>query len=130
TLTAQTDADANPQVDVSGTGTQGVLTASPSPLDFGGVLVNESDTQPVTITNTGNDSVINIQAGISGNSAFTVPSTDCSSLAQGATCEVRVQFSPTQKDVLVSGTLTVSGDAPDATGTSPSPISVTLSGSG
>ena len=101
TLTVITDAN-DPTVDVDGTGVAAdVATAdlSPGSYDFGNVDVGDSQSHLFVLTNTGTAQLASISVSISGSVKFTLDTaaTDpCgSTLAAGASCNIKVVFAPT-----------------------------------
>jgi hypothetical protein len=123
-LTITSDASNSPlAIALTGTGTQGGLSFSPGNVNFGSVVVGQSGTQTVKLTNSGNTSVTVNLAQISGSgyamSGFTTPTT----LTAGQSASVNVQFSPTATGGSVGG-IVFTDNAPG------SPQSVTLTGSG
>lgn len=112
--------------------TAGYLTASPSSMNFGTIQVASSQTQYVTLTNSGGSSVTISQATVTGNgfglSGFAAPET----LAAGQSLTLTIAFVPTLSGTS-SGTLTFTSNASDptlgvllsGTGTSPGQLTVT-----
>ena len=105
-------------------------TASPSTetLAFGSQLRGTlSDPRAVTVTNTGHGQLAVDAVRLAGDDIddFVVSADTCShtTLALGATCTVRVRFSPSASGAR-NATLAVSSNDPDA------PLSVALEGSG
>ena len=97
-----------------------------SSLDFGSVLVGNTETQAVTVTNLGDtsDPTIDITGvTVSGDSAFTAGSPSQTSLAPGDSVDIPVSFAP-QDAQAKAGTLEITH-----TGTN-SPLTVDLSGEG
>jgi hypothetical protein len=93
-------------VSLSGTATTGTLSADQNSLDFGGVVLNQgnSNQQHVTISNGPSASVIinNVQIIGSGASSFNIQSSNCQN--QGAfgpnnTCQVYIQFQPSSAGI-------------------------------
>ena len=122
-LTITDDAAGSPHaVPVSGTGTVPIVALSPTSLTFAGQKVGTTSTaQAVTLTNTGNAALVISSIAVSGDFAQT---NACgSSLAPGASCAIRVTFTPTATGTR-TGTLTVTDDAAG------SPHVVQLSGTG
>ena len=91
-------------------GTSEEVTATPNPLDFGAVSLNDTQTLPVTVSNT-NGVVVGI-AGIklSGSTAYTQTNNCGTKLAPGASCTVSVTVNVTSA-VTYSGTLSVTESA-------------------
>jgi len=116
---------------LSGNGTSAsapIAGLSPNPLVFPAVTVNGNYTQATaTLTNTGNATLTNIVASITGTDAgsFQIyPSSTCgSTLAAGASCTYLMNFYPQSVGGL-SATLSVADNA------SGSPQTITLSGIG
>lgn len=100
------------------------VSVSTTALDFGEVLVGQTATRILTVSNTGTADLtlsgIAITSGVDFSLADTCPST----LAPSAACEITVSFTPTVTGGL-SDVLTISSDDPDQ----PS-INVALSGTG
>ncbi len=100
-----------------------LLSASPTSLSFGNILLGSSSTQTVTLTNSGNSSVTISQVNVSGAgfsaSGLTLPLT----LAAGQGTSLSVLFAPTVAGS-VTGSLSVVSNATN------SPAVTTLSGSG
>ena len=133
-LTFIDNAPGSPQsVALSGSGTTASAPAvllSPTSLSFGNQQVNTTRAaQPVTLTNSGNAALTINSIGLSGTNSgdFAPQSNDCpsssSTLAAGASCTIRVTFSPTATGSR-SASLTFTDNA------SGSPQSVALSGTG
>jgi len=103
------------------------VSLSPTSLTWGKVLVGNTGAKKiVTVTNTGN-ATLDITS-ITASSEFAVVAAskklNCgSTLAAGASCEFKVDFSPTQTGV-VTGTVTLTDNA------SNSPQTVSLTGTG
>jgi hypothetical protein len=98
------------------------ITASPTSLAFGTVLVGSSSAaQTVTLQNTGSSTatISSIIAGI----GFTETNTCGSNLAAGASCKVSVVFTPTAA-TSYAASLTINSNATDGT------LTVTLTGTG
>ncbi len=115
----------NTSVGVSLTGsgyTSGYLSA-PSSMNLGSVQVGSSQTQAMTLSNTGGSSVTISSAAVSGTtfsvSGLTFPYT----LAAGASASLSVKFSPTASGTS-NATLSVSSNASDSS------AAVSLTGSG
>ncbi|MGB7190568.1 MAG: choice-of-anchor D domain-containing protein, partial [Acidobacteriaceae bacterium] len=118
------------QVSLSGLGaggSSGTVAASPTSLNFGSVsLGSSSASQIITVTNSTSSSVTMSASVISGANSgdFAISSTSCgSTLAASASCTASVLFEPTAAGARAAAwTLTI--------GSSPTPLSVALSGSG
>jgi hypothetical protein len=101
--------------------TGGQLTLSPASLDFGDVTVGSSDTQTVTLTNSGDASLTISQADLTG-ADFSISSL-LVTLAAGQTTTFSVTFAPTTSGSH-TGALTLTSDA------SNSPSTLPLAGNG
>jgi Abnormal spindle-like microcephaly-assoc'd, ASPM-SPD-2-Hydin len=103
--------------------TAGYLAPNPSGVSFGNVQVGNSQTQYVTLTNSGGSSISISQPTVTGAgfslSGFTAPE----SLTPGQSLTLSVAFAPTSSGTS-SGSLTFTSNASDPT------ISVALSGTG
>lgn len=108
---------------LSGTAVTLQLSAVPSSVSFGNVVLGSSSSQTVVVTNTGTAAVTISQLNVTGAgfsaSGFALPLT----LAAGANASLSAVFSPTSTGT-ASGTI---GIVSNATG---SPTNVSLSGSG
>ncbi|MGC2721501.1 MAG: choice-of-anchor D domain-containing protein, partial [Candidatus Acidiferrales bacterium] len=122
-LTVISDASNSPlMVSLSGTATQAGLSISPSTLNFSNVQVNQTSSQSVTLTNTGNSNVTINLATLSGNefgmSGLSLPK----SISAGQSISFSVTFAPTSAGA-ATGSITFTDNAPG------SPQVVTLVGS-
>lgn len=114
-------------VSVSGTGVPVInMSVSPSPLSFGSILLGQSATQTLTITNS-SASTDTLTGSVAGLSApFLVVSGGSSfSLAPGKSRTVVVSFTPTATGTF-SDTLTITHNATNQT----SPINLAITGTG
>jgi hypothetical protein len=102
---------------------QGQLTANPSSVDLGNVLVGSRGSQTITLMNRGTANVTISAASASGTgftiSGLTIPA----AISTGANTAFTVQFSPILTGN-VSGSILISSDAPG------SPLTIVLSGAG
>ena len=105
-------------------GTAPVLQVAPPSVDFGGVFVGSFATADITLANNGN-ATLNLSSVAISNPPTTVVFTQALSaapcgttLAAGATCVVRVKFTPATIGTLYSGTLDISSNDPSSPGTS------------
>lgn len=112
-------------VSLSGTGynPQAGYLAAPASMNLGSVTVGSSQTQSLTVSNTGGASLTISGATLNGSaysvSGLTYPYT----LAAGASASLSVVFAPTTTGTL-NGTLTLASSASDPS------VSVSLTGSG
>src|SRR5262245_44715759 len=94
-----------------GTPTPASLTFDPaSPFNFGDVLVGQTTSQSLTVTNAGGQSYTSLKVSRSGAAAFTLSADTCAGTALGKkkTCTVTVMFSPTAAGPQAA-TVTVTG---------------------
>jgi hypothetical protein len=108
---------------LTGTGIQGVLTFNPSSTDFGNQQVGSASiARSVSLTNTGTASLTVSNIGISSGATDFAQTSNCPTIAAGASCTVNLGFSA-QTSGVRSGTLSVTHDGAGAT-------SASLSGTG
>ncbi|MGH9686847.1 MAG: beta strand repeat-containing protein [Candidatus Acidiferrales bacterium] len=121
TVTIHTSAS-NPTLSIalSGTGTQGVLSANPSSINFGSLLVASTGSVSVTLTNSGTAPVALSAASASGT-GFTMSGFTAGTVNPGATSSFTVTFAP-KISGSASGTVSVTSNAPG------SPLKIGLSG--
>jgi hypothetical protein len=114
---------------LTGTGVApaGVISATPSSLNFGYYAVGRTDpaVQAVTVTNNGSSSITGLQAAITGDFVLqSAPQNPCGSMLPiGASCNIGVAFTPSQVNGRI-GSLTITGT------NLPTLFIVALSGSG
>src|SRR5277367_1345325 len=111
-LTILSDASNSPlAISITGTGTQAGLTIAPSALTFGNVIVGQTGTQSVKLTNSGNSSVTINLATVTGTgfgiSGLSLPTT----LTGGQSISFSAQFTPTGASA-ASGSITFTDNAP------------------
>jgi hypothetical protein len=107
-------------------------SVSPTSIDFGGVTVNSTAQQAVTITNTGNSPLQIQSVSISGSNAFTIAGwPGKTQLRPSSTLQLTVNFSPTSA-ASFTGALNVQTNASSqnvplsASGLSPAPTPTTV----
>ena len=125
TLSIVSNASNSPlSIPLSGTGlTAGALTPNPTSVNFGNVTVGNNQTVPVTVTNTGGESVTVSSAAASG-SGFSVTGVNPPiTLNAGQGVTFNVIFTPSAAGA-ASGTLTINSTASNTT------LTVPLSGTG
>src|SRR5271155_5200053 len=110
-------------ISLAATGTQTGLTISPSALSFGDVVVGQSGTQSVKLTNSGNSNLTINLATVAGTgfgiSGLSLPTT----LAGGQSLSFIAQFAPPATGA-ATGSITFTDNAPG------SPQTLTMVGSG
>jgi len=115
------DSDPTVVVGVSGTGIQAGLSANPSSINFGSVLVNTSSSVSVTLKNTGTANTTVSAASASGTgfsiSGLSTPLT----LTAGQTATFTAKYAPTSAGT-GSGSVSITSNAPG------SPLTIALSG--
>ena len=122
---AITSTATNPTLNIplSGTGTQGALTASPASIPFGSVTLGSSASVPVTVSNTGTAAVSITAHSITGTGFTLTGWTAPASLNPGQTTSFTVTFAPTSA-AAASGSVSITSSAPG------SPLIISLTGSG
>ena len=123
-LTILSDASNSPlAISLTGTGTQTGLAISPSTLSFGNVIVGQTGTQSVKLTNSGNSSLTINMATVLGTgfgiSGLSFPTT----LTAGQSVSFSAQFAPTTAGA-GTGSITFTDNAPG------SPQTVSMVGTG
>jgi len=109
-------------VSLSGTGIQGALSANPASISFGSILIGNSSSVNVTLTNSGTASLTINGASASGT-GFSMSALASQTLTAGQTATFTATFAPTASGN-ASGTVSVTSSAPN------SPLVINLSGSG
>jgi hypothetical protein len=115
--------DATLSIPLSGTGTEGGLSANPTSVNFGNVLLGTTGSTPVTLTNSGSANVTISAASASGTgfgiSGLSTPLT----LTPGQNTSFTAKFTPASTGSL-SGSVSITSNAPG------SPMAIALSGTG
>ncbi len=110
-------------IPLSGSGTQGSLTANPLTVGFGNVMVGANGTSSVTLTNSGSASISISQANVSGTgfsiSGMATPMT----LAAGQGISFTAKFAPTAAGA-ATGSISLTSNSPN------SPLVIGLTGTG
>jgi len=122
-LVFTTSASTNPlQVALSGTGITPQLSATPSSLAFGSIVLGASSNLSLVLANKGSAAVTGLTLSTSGDYSVTIPCPQ-TTLAVGTSCKVQVTFTPTALGAR-NGTLTIASSDPS------SPLTVPLTGTG
>jgi hypothetical protein len=131
TLTVNTDAGFTRELTVAGEARDVSLTASPTPVEFSGVVRGNTEEIIVTVSNTGTVDLSNISTSITNNedSEFEIGSANTtlgSTLSAGSSGDIAVQYTPDNEENN-TGTLNIQyesiiGDVQT--------LSISLSGSG
>ena len=108
---------------LAGLGTQPGLAASPTAVNFKGVVVGNSATASINLSNTGNAAVTVSQATASGAGFTIIGSPAGQTIQPGQSVRFTAQFSPTSVGS-TSGSVSVASNAPN------SPLTIGLSGTG
>lgn len=124
TLSITSNAPGSPVViPLSGTGVQGQLSANPSPVAFGSVIVGSNSAQVITLTNNGTAAVTISSGSISGTgftlSGLTTPQT----VNAGASSTLTATFTPTATGA-APGSISITSNASNST------LVISLSGTG
>src|SRR5580698_987741 len=118
-----TATDSNISIPLTGTGTEGSLTANPGSVNFGSQLTGSSSTVNVTLTNGGTANVNINSATVSGAAFSTTGLTTPQTLAAGQSVTFGVKFAPTATGA-ASGSISIASNLPS------SPLTIALSGTG
>jgi hypothetical protein len=108
---------------LSGTGTQAQIAATPSSAAFGSVVVGNSNSQTITVSNGGNVSLTISQAALAGAGFSTSGMTAPMTIAAGKSATFNAIFTPSSAGT-VSGSVTLVSNAPS------SPLTIALGGTG
>jgi hypothetical protein len=108
---------------LAGLGTQPGLAASPTAVNFKGVVVGNSGTASINLSNTGTAAVTVSQAAASGAGFTIIGSPAGQTIQPGQSLSFTAQFSPTSVGS-ASGSVSVASNAPN------SPLTIVLSGTG
>jgi len=108
---------------LAGLGTQPGLAASPTAVNFKGVVVGNSGTASISLSNTGTAAVTVSQATASGAGFTIVGSPAGQTIQPGQSISFTAQFSPASVGS-ASGSVSVASNAPN------SPLTIALSGTG
>ena len=114
----------NPTLNIplSGTGTQGALSANPASIPFGNIPVGGNAAVGVVVTNTGTASVSITGSSITG-AGFSMPALSAQTLNPGQAASFNVTFAPTTA-TSVTGSVSINSNAPG------SPLKISLTGTG
>jgi hypothetical protein len=123
-ITISSNAPGSPAtIALSGAAVQGTLTATPSSLNFGSVLVGSGGSQMITLTNSGTSTVTISQGGVSGT-GFSISGLSTPLILNAAqSASFSATFSPASAGA-GSGSISITSNAPG------SPLSIALTGAG
>ncbi|HTU34385.1 MAG TPA: choice-of-anchor D domain-containing protein [Candidatus Acidoferrum sp.] len=108
-------------VALSGTGTQAHISLSPSSVSFGTVTTGQSNSQPVTISNSGNAALTVASYAVTGSGFSVTGLTTPLTVQPGKTASFNIAFGPTSAGN-VTGSISLSSNAPN------SPTALALTG--
>ncbi|MGA9142556.1 MAG: choice-of-anchor D domain-containing protein [Candidatus Acidiferrales bacterium] len=109
-------------IGLSGTGTQGHLTANPASVSFGSLVVGSNASVSVTLTNSGTGNV-SITEGTASGTGFTMSDLAATTLTAGQSTSFTVKYAPTTAGAS-TGNVSITSNAPG------SPLAIPLSGTG
>lgn len=92
--------------------TRAEISPDQTSLDFGKVVIGQTSVRTLTFTNTGDRSLINFS--ISDPGAPFAASASCPEVFKGATCDITVEYTPTDQ-VASSSSFQIDGNAPAVT---------------
>jgi archaellum component FlaF (FlaF/FlaG flagellin family) len=110
-------------IPLSGSGTQGNLTANPVNVSFGNVIVGANGTSSVTLTNSGSASISISQANVSGAGFSITGLATPTTLGAGQTASFTAKFAPASAGN-AAGSVSIVNNSPT------SPLVINLSGTG
>ena len=116
-------ADPSLTIGLSGTGVLGRLSATPASAGLGAVVIGETNSQTIRLSNTGNSSVTISRVNISGSSFKIAGLNMPTVIASGRSATFNAVFTPTAPGT-VTGLVSLISDAPN------SPLTIPVSGSG
>ncbi len=108
---------------LSGTGLQAQISATPSSVAFGAVTIGNTNSQPITLKNNGNTTLTFSQISVTGTGFGQTGLSTSTTIAAGASASFNATFDPASSGA-VSGSITLT------TNGTPSPLVITLSGTG
>jgi len=111
------------KINLSGTGTQPQISANPASVNFGTVTVGNSNSQPVTLTNNGNATLTFSQITVAGTGFSQTGLSTSTTIAAGGSTSFNAVFTPSSATA-VNGSITLT------TNGAPSPLVISLSGTG
>jgi len=124
TLTVASNAsNSSLAIPLSGTGTQGDLSANPGSVSFGTVATGNSNSQTITLKNDGNAVITFSQIAVAGSGFSQTGLSTSSTIAAEGSLNFNAVFTP-------SSTGAVNGSITLTTNGTPSPLVINLSGTG
>jgi hypothetical protein len=110
-------------ISLSGTGTQAQVAASPTSASFSNVVVGNSNSQPITLRNNGNMALTFSNIVVAGTGMSVSGLSASTTVAAGGNMSFNTVFTPTAAGT-INGSLTL------MTNGTPSPMTISLSGTG
>ncbi|HTZ73918.1 MAG TPA: choice-of-anchor D domain-containing protein [Candidatus Aquilonibacter sp.] len=110
-------------ISLGGTGLQAQISANPSSAAFGTVTEGTTDSVPVTLTNNGNTTLTFSQISVTGTGFGQTGLTTSTTIAAGGNVSFNATFDPSSTTA-VNGSITLTTDG------TPSPLTISLSGTG
>ena len=108
---------------LSGTGLQAQILATPSSVAFGSVTIGNSNSQPITLKNNGNTTLTFSQISVTGGGFGQTGLSTSTTIAAVGSASFNATFDPSSSGA-VSGSITLT------TNGTPSPLVISLSGTG
>ncbi len=110
-------------VGLSGMGTQPIVTATPNSASFGNVAVGNSNSQSISLTNSGNVTLTISQVSVTGAGYSVSGLSTSTTIAAGSNASFSVVFKP-------GSAATIQGSIVLTTNASPSQLTIPVSGTG
>jgi hypothetical protein len=124
TLSAVVDGVSPVTVSLTGNGILGIASVAPTSLDFGSQWLDVATAaQPITLTNTGDDTLTVSSVTVSSGAADFSQTNNCSSVPANGSCTISATFKPTTSGAR-TGTISIQHNGQGSTTT------VALNGSG
>lgn len=124
TLTVASDAsNSTLAIALSGTGLQAQVSANTTAVNFGGIATGNTDSIPIVLKNTGNQTLTFSQVSVSGSGFGQTGLSTSTTIAAGASTTFNATFDPSAIGA-ATGSITL------ATNGTPSPLVINLSGTG
>lgn len=117
------NSDPTVTVPLSGTGTEARISLNPSSVGFGTVTVGQTNSQPVIVSNGGNEALTVSSYSVTGTGFSVTGLTTPFTVQPGQSASFNVAFGPTAAGA-VTGSISLSSNAPN------SPLALALTGTG
>lgn len=123
-VSVTSDAPGSPlTIALSGTGSQAQISANPASVAFGNVVVGNSNSQPIKLQNNGNAALTFSKIAMAGTGMTITGLSTSTTIAAGGSTTFNAVFTPT-------AATTVNGSITLTTNGAPSPLTISLSGTG